>query len=51
VCPYFLAQLCSFRIITIIIIIIIIVTFMQGVYNYVLETNRVSMEYSVATIL
>jgi hypothetical protein len=38
-------------IITIIIIIIIIIaTFMQGIYNYIPETNHVSRVYSVATV-
>ena len=33
------------------IIIIIIISFMQGIYNYIPETNYVSREYSVAAIL
>jgi hypothetical protein len=43
----------SFIIITIIIIIIIIITisFMQGIYTYILETNHVPEEYNVAAIL
>ena len=32
-------------------IIIIIITFMQGIYTYIPETNCVPMEYSVAAIL
>jgi len=47
-----MAVFCSsltFRII--IIIIIIIISFMQGIYAYIPETNCVSMEYSVAAIL
>ena len=37
---------------TIIIIIIIrVITFMQGIYNYISETNHVSREYSVAAVL
>ena len=40
------------HIITIIIIIIILVfAFMQGIYNYIPETNHVSMVYSVASVL
>ena len=35
----------------IIIIIIIVITFMQGIYNYVPETNRVSRVYCVAAVL
>ena len=35
----------------IIIIIIIIVSFMQGIYTYIPETNDVPREYSVAAIL
>ena len=34
-----------------IIIIIIIISFMQGIYTYIPETNYVAMEYSVAAIL
>jgi hypothetical protein len=34
-----------------IIIIIIIISFMQGIYTYISETNRDSGEYSVASIL
>ena len=37
--------------INIIIIIIIIISFMQGIYTYIPETNYVPMEYSVADIL
>ena len=48
--------LCLFIIIIIIIIIIfiitiIIITFMQGIYTYIPETNYVPREYSVAAIL
>ena len=35
----------------IIIIIIIIISFMQGIYTYIPETNYVPREYSIATIL
>ena len=35
----------------IIIIIIIIISFMQGIYTYIPETNYVPREYSVAAIL
>jgi len=38
-------------IIIIIIVIIIIITFMQGIYTYIPETNYVPREYSVAAIL
>ena len=38
-------------IVIIIIIIIIIITFMQGIYTYIPETNYVPREYSVAAIL
>ena len=38
-------------IIIIIIIIIIVISFMQGIYTYVPETNYVPREYSVAAIL
>ena len=38
-------------IITIIIIIIIIISFMQGIYTYIPDTNYVPREYSVAAIL
>jgi len=38
-------------IIIIIIIIIIIYPFMQGIYNYIPETNNVSSVYSIAAIL
>jgi len=36
--------------IIIIIIIIIIISFMQGIYTYIHETNYVPREYSVAAI-
>jgi len=38
-------------IIIIIIIIVIIISFMQGIYTYIPETNCVPREYSVAVIL
>ena len=38
-------------IIIIIIIIIVIISFMQGIYTYIPETNYVPSEYSVAAIL
>jgi len=38
-------------IIIIVIIIIIIISFMQGIYTYIPETNYVPREYSVAVIL
>ena len=37
--------------IIIIIIIIIIISFMQGIYTYIPETNYVPREYSIAAIL
>ena len=33
------------------IFIILFITFMQGIYNYVPETNHVSKVYSVAAVL
>ena len=41
---------CTRRII-IIIIIIFVITLMHGIYNYIPETNRVAMLYSVAAVL
>jgi len=38
-------------IITIIIIIILGISFMQGIYTYIPETNHVPREHRVATIL
>jgi len=38
-------------IIIIIITIIYVITFMQGIYNYIRETNHVSRVYSVAAVL
>ena len=38
-------------VIIIIIIIIIIISFMQGIYTYIPETNYVPREYSVAAVL
>ena len=38
-------------IITIIIIVIVIISFMQGIYTYIPETDYVPREYSVAAIL
>jgi hypothetical protein len=51
-----LAELCSLPIIVIVIIIIIIIiiifiSFMQGIYTYIPETNHVPGEYIVAAIL
>jgi hypothetical protein len=37
-------------IIIIIIIIILVISFMQGVYNYIPETNHVTTLYSVAAV-
>jgi len=42
---------CSTNTIIIIIIIIIIISFMQGIYTYIPETNYVPREYSVAAIV
>jgi hypothetical protein len=41
----------SLSIIIIIIIIIITISFMQGIYTYIPETNNVPKEYNVAAIL
>ena len=41
----------DYDIIIIIIITIIIISFMQGIYTYISETNYDPMEYSVAAIL
>jgi hypothetical protein len=38
-------------IIIIIIIILLVITFMQGIYNYMPETNHVSRMCSVAAVL
>ena len=38
-------------IVIIIIIIILVITFMQCIYNYIPETNRVSIVYSVAAVM
>ena len=38
-------------IIIVIIIIIIIISFMQGVYTYIPQTNHVPREYSVSAIV
>ena len=38
-------------IIIIIVIIILVITFIQGIYNYIPETNHVSRVYSVAAAL
>jgi uncharacterized membrane protein len=38
-------------VVVVIIIIIIIIPFMQGIYNYIPETNHVSTAYSVAAVL
>ena len=39
------------NIFSVIVIIILVITFMQGMYNYIPETNHVSWVYSVAVIL
>ena len=45
-------QYCRHIIIIIIIIIIILrISFMQGIYNYIPETNHVPREHCVAAIL
>jgi len=49
-CVLRLTQPCLFYCYSIIIIIIII-SFMQGIYTYIPETNYIPMEYSVAAIL
>jgi len=38
-------------VIIIIIIIILVITFMQGIYNYIPETNHVFRVHSVAAVL
>ena len=38
-------------VISVIIIIVIVTNFMQGIYNYIPETNLVSTVYSVAAVL
>jgi hypothetical protein len=40
-----------FPVIIFIIIIIITISFMQGIYTYIPETNHVPKEYNVAAIL
>ena len=47
---WLLLLLLLFLIIIIIIIIINIISFMQGIYTYIPETNYVPREYSVAAI-
>jgi hypothetical protein len=42
---------CVVIVIIIIIIIIITLSFMQGIYTYIAETNNVPKEYNVAAIL
>jgi hypothetical protein len=37
--------------ITVITIIILVITFTQGIYNHITETNHVSRAYSVAAVL
>ena len=44
-------SLCETRSNGVIIIIIIIITFMQGIYNYVPETNQVCRAYNVVAVL
>ena len=38
-------------VVVVIIIIIIIISFMQGIYTYIPETNHVPREYGVSAIL
>ena len=49
--PHDHSAVMPWKIIIIIIIISIIVSFMQGIYTYIPETNYVPREYSVAAIL
>ena len=49
VCKCYFREYCVWLIM--IMIIIIIITFMQGIYTYIPETNYVPREYSVAAIL
>ena len=46
-----LRQFLHSNLVIIIIIIIIIISFMQGIYTYIPETNHVHREYSVSAIL
>ena len=46
-----LEEMMMMMIILIIIIIIIIISFMQGMYTYIHETNHVPREYNVSAIL
>jgi hypothetical protein len=46
-----LLLLCLLPLIIIIIIIILGISFMQGIYTYIPETNHVPREHCVATIL
>ena len=48
---FYIPHVLCFYWIFIIIIIIIIISFMQGIYTYIPETNYVPREYSVAAIL
>jgi ABC-type phosphate transport system permease subunit len=41
----------TFWIIIIIIIIVFVISFVQGIHNYVLETNLVSKVHTLATVL
>ena len=41
----------AMTVVVIIIIIILVSTFMQGIYNYIPETNHVSRVYRVADVL
>jgi len=48
---YFISNKVELVDVLIIIVIIIIISFMQGIYTYIPETNYVPREYSVAAIL
>jgi len=48
---YFWRSVIIIIIIIIIIIVILFITFMQGIYNYIPETNHVTRLYSFAAIL
>ena len=49
--PYLHCVIIIIIVVIIIIIIIPVITVMQGIYNYIPETNHVSRVYSVAAVL
>ena len=38
-------------IVTAVVVVVVVLTFMQGIYNYIPETNLASRVYSVAAVL